>query len=1011
MLLYGLWFLLTFGYGVSAIGQNTCTTFKSSAATFPIVSNGKATPILLSVDEWPGVQRAAADFAADIQRVTGLEPSRTNVSSVSSANVKSSQAIIVGTLGKSSLIDQVVNRTGLDVSSIDGQWESFLAKEVSTPLPGVSSAYVIIGADKRGTIFALYDHSEQFGVSPWYWWADVPTTQHSDIFVTSPGCFHGSPTVKYRGIFLNDEQPALQNWAMEKFTNGTGAALTGSPFNHLFYTKLFELILRLKGNYLWPAIWSSAFDIDDPQNQPLADWWGVVMGTSHQEPMMRGTPIEWNLFGSGPWDYTTNSKNIYNYWVAGAERAKPFESIFTLGMRGAGDLPLSETTNIALLEEVVDDQRQILTNVFNGTNISSVPQMWALYKEVQGYYEDGMRVPDDVTLLWSDDNWGNIRRFPLVSERNRSGGAGVYYHFDYGLQMDNGKTWSSVPSLELTRSFVMQSTQISKTYEQMSLAVDRDATRIWIVNVGDLKPYEMDIEFFLTLGWNASIWNPTNLNSFVTNWAQREFDISASEATQVAGLIANLTRFNARRKPELLNSTTYSLINYREADNVLADWKALSDASTALYNKMSSAMKPAFFQLVHHPIIASYTLANMWISAGMNNMRASQARLSTNDLADQVEQLFAQDYDIQTQYHELLNGKWDHMMDQTHVGYYYWQQPMADTMPLVTRVQPKKQALAGVMRITPESTLGTWPGDNPNQCAQGYSCPPPSMSFDSFVPVGNRYIDVSAGGPNPFTWTATSSAPWLKLSTTKGSISPQNPEQRVFVSVDWSQVSGSQTATIRFTAVAAKQPNLVQTVSFTAVHNTVPSDFRGFVEGDGGVSIEAAHASRNTSVSGITWTELPDIGRTVSGVTPWPRGGDEKNFTAGSGPSIEYDFYTFNSIGGKGNIIVNTLVSPSLNAYSTDRPISVAVQVDSQPPQTTQFIPPAVPGNLPDAWDGVDGFVANSIVTVANNFTATPGAHILKVWMTEPTVVVQKIIIDTGGVRPSYLGPPESIVV
>ncbi|THH28766.1 hypothetical protein EUX98_g5425 [Antrodiella citrinella] len=972
--------------GANAIGQSSCVSFSSSASTFSIVSNKKAAPILLSEDEWPGVQRAATDFATDIQRVTGVKPTLSNVTTSSlSASVKSSLPIIVGTLGRSLLIDQVVNNTKLDVSSIEGQWEAFIAKEVADPLPGVKSAYVIVGADKRGTIFALYDHSEQFGVSPWYWWADVPTTTHDELFTTSAGCSHGSPSVKYRGIFLNDEQPALQNWAAEKFTNGTGAPLTGSPFNHFFYTKLFELLLRMKANYLWPAIWSSAFNIDDPENQPLADWWGIVMGTSHQEPMMRGTPIEWNLFGSGPWNYSTNAQNIYNYWVNGTIRAKPYESIFTMGMRGDGDLPLSETTNVDLLEQIVSDQRQILTDVFNGTNITTIPQMWCLYKEVQGYYEDGMRVPDDITLLWTDDNYGNIRRFPLVSER-------VYYHFDY-VGSPRDYKW-------------ITSTQISKTYEQMSIAIDRNADRIWILNVGDLKPYEMDTEFFITYGWNASLWNPNNLDSFVTSWAQREFDVNQDTANDISEILANLTRFNARRKPELLNSTSYSLWNYREADIASEAWETLSNASTKIYNTMSSAMQPAFFQLVQHPVQASVTLANMWIAAGINNLRASQARLSTNNYADQVEQLFEQDFDLETEYHSILDGKWDHMMDQTHVMYYYWQQPMTNTMPLISRVQPKKQALPGVMRIAPEGTPAAWPGDNFFQCAAGDNCPPPTMSLDNFTPFGNRFVDVGAGGPLAFTYTISSNVSWLKSSVTKGSISPSNPEERVFFTVDWSQVSGAQLAQVSFNATAKGQPELVQTLGFTANNTVVASGFKGFIEGDGGVSIEAVHASRNTSVDGLTWINLPGIGRTLSGVTPWPRGGADLNFTAGSGPSIEYDFFTFNN--NDGNVTVTTYVSPSLNAFDPDRPLGFAVQIDSEAPQSNYFMPLAPPGDEPDAWNE---FVSDSIVPTTNNFMAAPGAHTLKIWMIEPTVVVQKIVIDTGGVRPSYLGPPESIRV
>ncbi|KAJ8507506.1 hypothetical protein ONZ45_g10131 [Pleurotus djamor] len=952
----------------NAIGQDSCVSFQSSSAAFPIVRSGRASPVITSADDWPGVHRATSDFVLDIQRVTGVKPALSNATA--SSSIRGGTPIIVGTLGKSSLISQIVNSTNLDVSSIEGQWEAFMSRVVENPVRGVDRAYVIIGADKRGTIFGLYDHSEQFGVSPWYWWADVPTTKHAEVFVSPSGCSHGTPTVKYRGIFLNDEQPALQNWAAEKFTNGTGSQFFNSPFNSLFYANLFELLLRLKANYLWPAMWGSAFCVDDPLNQPLADFFGVVMGTSHQEPMMRSSPNEFNIFGKGPWDYNSNSDVIRQYFVEGAERAKPFESLITIGMRGAGDEPLSEETNIALLQQIVADQRTILMDVFNGTDITSIPQVWTLYKEVEGYYEDGMRVPDDVILLWSDDNWGNIRRFPVDNERNRTGGAGIYYHFDYVGDPRDYK-W-------------ITTNHIPKVYEQMSIAVDREATKVWIVNVGDLKPYEREIEFFITLGWNATRFNPNNLDNFVTSWAQREFDLSGPKATTVTDIVANLTKFNARRKHELLAPTTYSLIDYREAERVVDGWNQLREASTSIYNSLPNAMKPSFFQTVHHPVLASDIVGRMIIAAGQNNLRASQARLSTNDLADQVEELFMQDFDLETQYHTLLDGKWDHIMDQTHLGYYYWQQPMTNTMPPITRVQPKKQALAGVMRIVPEGTLGAWPGDNPNQCSAGFNCPPPTITLDSNDPFGNRFIDVGAGGPASFTFKVVSNASWVQISPSSGSISPKAPEQRVFFSVkDWSSVS----------------------------KNEVPSGFKGFVEGAGVISIEAAHATRNTTVAGITWTELPGYGRTLSAVTPMPRLGENNgaNFTAGSGPVLEYDFVNFNTINNSGNISVTTLVSPSLNANGPDRPIALAIQIDDQPAQIKAFIPPAAPGALPSQWNG---FVSNAIVSVDTPFTGIqPGSHTLKVWMVEPAVVVQKIIINAGGLRQSYLGPPESIRV
>ncbi|KAM5530657.1 hypothetical protein V8D89_015678 [Ganoderma adspersum] len=984
---------LALASGVSAIGADNCVGFKNASDLFVVVKAGKATPILISVDEWPGVQRAGGDFVADINTVSGVKPTFKNVTATAKSDYQT--AIIVGTLGKSSVIDSVISRTKLDVSSIKGKWESYMTKMVANPLPGINSAYVIIGADKRGTIFALYEHSEQFGVSPWNWWADVQPTHHNSLYVKTDGCHHGSPTVKYRGIFLNDEQPALQNWAKEKFTNGTGAAHTGSPFNHFFYTNLFELLLRLRANYLWPAMLGSAFCIDDDQNQSLADWYGIVMGTSHEEPLMRSLPPEWDIYGKGSWDYSKNQQNVYDFWKVGAQRARKFEGVFTMGMRGAGDGPISGSNPVQLLEKIITDQRNLLEDVLNTSDVTTVPQVWTMYKEVEGYYDQGLKVPDDIVLLWSDDNYGNVRRYPTIDERKRTGGSGVYYHINY---------------VGLPRSYKwITSNQIEKTYEQLSTAVNRDATKIWVVNVGDLKPTEMHTEFFLTYGYDATRWNPQNLNSFVEQWATREFDLSSSDAAQVASIIRTVTQHNARRKPELWNATTYSVLNYREADTVLASLKAAGDASTKLYNSLSAAAKPSFFELVQHPVQASLTLQNMYIAAALNNLRALQYSVAANMYKTQAENLFATDFDLENDYHTILNGKWDHMMDQTHVGYDYRRQPQNNVMPAVQLVQSKKQSLAGPMRITIEGSMGAWPGDDKYNCASGLGCGNAVMSIDSFNTFGNRFVDVSLGGPIAFTFDVTSNVTWLKSSPSSGSISSSSPEQRVFFSVDWSKVSGQQTASISIKATPQGLKTQTTHVVLHANHRTTPSGFHGFVDSDGVVSIEAAHAARNTSVQGLTWINIPGLGKTSSGVTPWPRGGDELNFTAGTGPSIEYDFYLFDT--NKGSVTVTVKVSPSLNSLGDDRPLGLAVQIDGGSAQTQHFVPKSDPGSLPDAWGGDDGWVANSIIDVPFKFSVGTGAHTLKVWMIEPTVVVQKIIIDAGGLKPSYLGPPESVKV
>jgi hypothetical protein len=374
---------------------------------------------------------------------------------------------------------------------------------------GIDWPTLSTGSNKRGAIYGIYDLSEQIGVSPWYYWADVPVAHKDALFVQAGKFEQGEPPVKYRGIFLNDESPGLSGWVQGKWgeTSIKGTANMGSEF----YTKVFELILRMKGNYLWPAMWNNAFNEDDPQNPKLADEYGIVMGTSHHEPMIRAQK-EWTRHGKGPWNYNTNPDVLRSFWEEGIKRNKDFESIVTIGMRGDGDMPMAPANdmpaNIRLLEKIVADQRELIAKHVN-PDVTKVQQMWALYKEVQDYYDAGMRVPDDVTLLWCDDNWGDIRRLPTPEERMRSGGAGIYYHFDYVGGPRNYKWLNTNP--------------ISKVWEQMNLALEYDARRIWIVNVGDLKPMEFPIEFFLSYAWNPKRWPQTKISEFTQLWAEREF--------------------------------------------------------------------------------------------------------------------------------------------------------------------------------------------------------------------------------------------------------------------------------------------------------------------------------------------------------------------------------------------------------------------------------------------------------------------------------------------------------
>uniref|UniRef100_UPI001558BC07 glycosyl hydrolase 115 family protein n=1 Tax=Bowmanella denitrificans TaxID=366582 RepID=UPI001558BC07 len=487
-------------------------TEQPDASAFTLVGANTQARLYIDKEALPGVQRAAHNLVSDIAKVTGK-------TLLLGQQTQSEQLVIIGSLGHSAVLDRLIAEGKLDVSAIEGRWEAYQIQTLQQPLPGVKQALVIAGSDKRGAIYGVYSLSEAIGVSPWYWWADVPVKRKSSLYVQASAAMVDAPKVKYRGIFLNDEAPALTNWVKEKF----------GDYNAEFYVHVFELLLRLKANYLWPAMWNNAFADDDPGNALLADEMGIVMGTSHHEPMMRADK-EWNRYGEGPWEYSSNRDNIYRFWQQGAQRHKQLESLFTLGMRGQEDEPMSEGENIGLLEQIVADQRQILSDTF-ADDIRQVPQVWALYKEVQGFYERGMRVPDDVTLLWADDNFGNIRRLPTAEERKRSGGAGVYYHFDYVGGPRSYRWINTVP--------------IAKIWEQMHLAWQYQADRIWIVNVGDLKPMELPTDFFLRMAWNPTAFTAATQAAFSKQWASQQF--GPEYAADIARILDGYTRHNGRR--------------------------------------------------------------------------------------------------------------------------------------------------------------------------------------------------------------------------------------------------------------------------------------------------------------------------------------------------------------------------------------------------------------------------------------------------------------------------------
>ncbi|MGQ3053587.1 MAG: glycosyl hydrolase family 8 [Roseateles sp.] len=675
--------LLLFSAPAAACDAPVSVCARDPGRALALVRASQPAAVFVDAGADAALKHASRNFAADLERVSGRPAALLNRIRDAGAGL-----VVIGVVGQSVVIDDLVARRKLKLDELKGQWEAYAQVVVDRPWPGVARALVIAGSDRRGAVFGTYDLSARMGVSPWAWWADVPVARQRDVFLTA-GARRDQPQVKYRGIFINDEAPALSTWAEKKF----GGA------NSKMYAHVFELLLRLKGNYLWPAMWPPrAFNADDPKNMVLADEMGIVMGTSHHEPMTRAHD-EWQRFKGGHWDYVKNAPQLREFWRGGIQRmmgrpdGKAFDTLVTVGMRGDGDEPMSEETATTLLETIVKDQRQIIADVTQQP-AEKTPQMWALYKEVQDYYDAGLKVPDDVLLLFADDNWGQIRRLPDPQNSpgvKRPGGYGVYYHFDYVGGPRNYK-W-------------LNTNQIEKTWQQMDLAREHGADALWIVNVGDIKPVEFPIHFFLDMAWAPQRMTPAALAAYPKDWAAATF--GPAHATEIGELVTRYGQYAARRKPELVDASSFRLgvvgpdsLDGGDFGRRIAEWDALE----ARVVKVKAALRPdqldAYFQLVEHPVIALANLYRLYYAVAWNRTLAAKNDPRANVFADRAEAAFARDQAISDQYHAMANGKWAGMMLQVHIGYTTWQQPEKNIMPAVKRVAGSADAATVQRQLT-----------------------------------------------------------------------------------------------------------------------------------------------------------------------------------------------------------------------------------------------------------------------------------------------------------------------
>jgi hypothetical protein len=922
----------------------------AAAQDFPLVTQQQGiTPIYVDPQDHWLVRKSAEWLQNDILRLTGQKPPLLTTLPTTPTPF----LIVIGSRDSSAIIRKLVQKKQLS-SKQNGKWEAYTRTTLARPAPNIAEALLLTGSDRRGTAYSVLSLSRELGVSPWYYFADVATPHKPQLTVSKSPVSTDGPAVKYRGFFINDEAPALSGWTRATF----------GGFNHMFYEHVFELLLRLKANYLWPAMWGNAFNADDTLNPVLASQYGIVMGTSHHEPMLRAQQ-EWKRFGSGPWDYTKNASVLDSFWEIGIQHMDHHESIVTVGMRGDGDMPMTEGSNITLLEQIVRRQREIIQKV-TGKAPEATPQSWALYKEVQDYYDKGMRVPDDITLLLCDDNWGNVRKLPNLGEKPRKGGYGLYYHFDYVGGPRNYKWINTNP--------------LPRVWEQLNLTRAYGDDKLWIVNVGDIKPMEFPISFFLDYAWDPDALPADSIAAYTLRWATDQF--GSPYGAEIAGLLSKYAKYNGRRKPELLSPETYSLYNYREAETITGDYTQLAEKASQLGKQLPPQYHDAFFELVLHPVLAGSILNELYYTVALNRQYARQGRVSTNELAAQAKILYERDSLLSYTYnHDIAGGKWPHMMDQTHIGYTYWQEPRHNSMPAITTIDTAA-ATGSPWGVAVESSADWWPNATTE------------ARLPSFNPFDKtkHYLDIFNRTAKPFSYTIVASSPWIQIGRANHNVST---EQRVWIDIDWHEIPAGVTQG----AIVVKGPTgspITITIPLDNTSIRPPGDFKGFVETGGCVSIAAEHYSKAVNNKAITWRQLPDLGRTGSAVQAMPVTAPSITPDANS-PHLEYSVW----LADTGTVKVEAWLSPILEFNR--KHIHYAVAFDDEQPQ---LIDCSSGNEGRGTWDKM---VSDNIrIATSTHSIARRGAHILKIYYADPGPVLQKLVIDAGGQKPSYLGPPES---
>ena len=908
---------------------------------------------------------AAHLLASDIELVSGYRPKVSDNISGAKGNV-----IVIGR-ADSELIK------GFGGKAIDpdlkGKWECYSLRSLSKPTRNISNALIIAGSDVRGTAYGIFAISEKIGVTPWYWWADATPEKQNVLTVNIQNFLSKTPSVKFRGIFINDEDWGLQPWAAKTFepeTNDIGPKT---------YAKVFELLLRLKANLIWPAMHPStkAF-FHYPGNVKAAELYQIVIGSSHAEPMLRNNVGEWDEKTMGHFNYLTNRKKVDDYWESRIKESSKVNGIYTTGMRGVHDSGMEGVKTIKetipLLDTIIYRQREMLKKHVK-PDITKVPQAFTAYKEVLDIYDGGLKVPDDITLVWPDDNYGYIQRLSNADENKRSGGSGVYYHISYwGRPHDYLWLGTSHPA---------------HIREEMTKAYAMRAKQLWVVNVGDIKPGEYATQLFLDMAYDITPFEkPAFSITHLENWLAKIF--GSSQAVSMAETLWKYYDLAFERKPEYMgwsrtepttavDFTQYNHTYYNDQAQLRIDaYNKLVTDVEAISGGIDARHKAAFYELVEYPVKGAALINKKFLYRDKAYLYAKQGRLSaqsyaslSNDVYDKIA--------IETRFYntELAAGKWNGMMDMFPRKLPVFNLPVFD-----------------LPRSKPLRTFGA--------LAEGYKNVDTTSVLQQFLLPGfDRYnkqkyfIDVFLCQNVTKKFTVNTSESWIKVSARNGELKPEglNSQQRIWVKIDWAKTPLQKDLKGNIVIEADGD----QYTFNVAANNANELDgFKGYVEANRYISINASDFTSVKNTQSRYWNVVDGLGANGKSLESFPligqpADGDLDTLKVKENPAVEYDFYTFSQ--SSADITITSLPTYPLNKNFEVR---YGLSIDGGPVSILNFRT----FGRSDEWK--NNVLSNSAKRTFKVKDLKPGKHKLTIHMIDPGVILNHIFIDLGVLQPFY---------